>query len=210
MKNLQIKNCWAGDSLIRKHNIFTFPNLINLFAAYSFMGWIYELILKNFGKNSVINSVTNYGPFKTYYGIIGIIITIIFYYVLLPRLRRKSIIKIAVLGLFLAVFSSFIINFITTLSLEKALNIKVWDLNKTGKENMMVYYNMLSGLKYGLLAAFSFIFIYPGVTGLIMRMSKKTAKIQSIALACIMFGDIIISFFTRFSPYIQKLAEMVK
>lgn len=196
--------------MIKKHNIFTFPNLINLFAAYSFMGWIYELILKNFGKNSVINSVTNYGPFKTYYGIIGIIITIIFYYVLLPRLRRKSIIKIAVLGLFLAVFSSFIINFITTLSLEKALNIKVWDLNKTGKENIMVYYNMLSGLKYGLLAAFSFIFIYPGVTGLVMRMSKKTAKIQSIALACIMFGDIIISFFTRFSPYIQKLAEMVK
>lgn len=174
------------------------------------MGWIYELILKNFGKNSVINAVTNYGPFKTYYGIIGIIITIIFYYVLLPRLRRKSIIKIAVLGLFLAVFSSFIINFITTLSIEKALNIKVWDLNKTGKENIMVYYNMLSGLKYGLLAAFSFIFIYPGVTGLVMRMSKKTAKIQSIALACIMFGDIIISFFTRFSPYIQKLAEMVK
>lgn len=196
--------------MIKKHNIFTFPNLINLFAAYSFMGWIYELILKNFGKNSVINAVTNYGPFKTYYGIIGIIITIIFYYVLLPRLRRKSIIKIAVLGLFLAVFSSFIINFITTLSLEKALNIKIWDLNKTGKENMMVYYNMLSGLKYGLLAAFSFIFIYPGVTGLVMRMSKKTAKIQSIALACIMFGDIIISFFTRFSPYIQKLAEMVK
>lgn len=196
--------------MIKKHNIFTFPNLINLFAAYSFMGWIYELILKNFGKNSVINSVTNYGPFKTYYGIIGIIITIIFYYVLLPRLRRKSIIKIAVLGLFLAVFSSFIINFITTLSLEKALNIKIWDLNKIGKENMMVYYNMLSGLKYGLLAAFSFIFIYPGVTGLVMKMSKKTAKIQSIALACIMFGDIIISFFTRFSPYIQKLAEMVK
>lgn len=196
--------------MIKKHNIFTFPNLINLFAAYSFMGWIYELILKNFGKNSVINAATNYGPFKTYYGIIGIIITIIFYYVLLPRLRRKSIIKIAVLGLFLAVFSSFIINFITTLSLEKALNIKIWDLNKTGKENMMVYYNMLSGLKYGLLAAFSFIFIYPGVTGLVMRMSKKTAKIQSIALACIMFGDIIISFFTRFSPYIQKLAEMVK
>lgn len=196
--------------MIKKHNIFTFPNLINLFAAYSFMGWIYELILKNFGKNSVINAVTNYGPFKTYYGIIGIIITIIFYYVLLPRLRRKSIIKIAVLGLFLAVFSSFIINFITTLSLEKALNIKVWDLNKTGKENIMVYYNMLSGLKYGLLAAFSFIFIYPGVTGLVMKMSKKTAKIQSIALACIMFGDIIISFFTRFSPYIQKLAEMVK
>lgn len=196
--------------MIKKHNIFTFPNLINLFAAYSFMGWIYELILKNFGKNSVINAVTNYGPFKTYYGIIGIIITIIFYYVLLPRLRRKSIIKIAVLGLFLAVFSSFIINFITTLSLEKALNIKIWDLNKIGKENMMVYYNMLSGLKYGLLAAFSFIFIYPGVTGLVMKMSKKTAKIQSIALACIMFGDIIISFFTRFSPYIQKLAEMVK
>lgn len=196
--------------MIKKHNIFTFPNLINLFAAYSFMGWIYELILKNFGKNSVINAATNYGPFKTYYGIIGIIITIIFYYVLLPRLRRKSIIKIAVLGLFLAVFSSFIINFITTLSLEKALNIKIWDLNKIGKENMMVYYNMLSGLKYGLLAAFSFIFIYPGVTGLVMKMSKKTAKIQSIALACIMFGDIIISFFTRFSPYIQKLAEMVK
>lgn len=210
MRNLQIKSCWEGDSLIKKHNIFTFPNLINLFAAYSFMGWIYELILKNFGKNSVINAVTNYGPFKTYYGIIGIIITIIFYYILLPRLRRKSIIKIAVLGLFLAIFSSFIINFITTLSLEKALNIKVWDLNKTGKENIMVYYNMLSGLKYGLLAAFSFIFIYPGVTGLVMKMSKKTAKIQSIALACIMFGDIIISFFTRFSPYIQKLAEMVK
>lgn len=188
-----------------KPSIISLPGLINVFAAYSLLGWIYEQIIAKFGQEQIVQNLTNYGPFKPYYGLIGVIITILFTYVLLPKLRRKGIVKIAVLSLFLFVFSSIIISFVTSFTLDKALNIKVWDLSKNGKENFQAIYGVLSGIKYGVLGGLSLILVYPGVTKLIMKMGRKIAKYQSLILAGIMFSDTLIAIFNKLIPYIKSL-----
>ena len=88
------------------------------------------------------------------------------------------------------------------MTLDKALNIKLWDFSKGTKSNLMMYYNLISGVKYGLLGIFSLIFVYPGVTGLMLKMTRKIAIYQSIVLAIILIISAASMWIYRLAPYI--------
>lgn len=192
---------------VKKPSILSLPGLINVFVAYSFLGWLYELIINKYGNTELVGKVIGFGPFRPYYGIIGVAITLIFTYFILPQLRRKGIVRVAVLVLAVSVFSSFIINFITSFTLDKALGIQIWDFSKSSKENIMIFYSMLSGVKHGILAAFGLALIYPGVTRLMLRMGRRAARIQSLVLTFILFGNTIIGWFYKVMPYIESLKK---
>ena len=191
---------------MKKPQILSLPGLINVFAAYSLLGWIYELIIKKFGNTEIVHTL-NFGPLRPYYGIIGVIITLFFTYFILPQIRKKGILRMAVLLLAFSVFFGIISNFIATMTVEKALNIKLWDPTMSGKDNLMVYYNILSGIKYGLLGAISLILVYPGITGLMLRMGRKAAKLQSIALVFILFGNTIMAWIYKISPILKMIKK---
>lgn len=183
-------------------NIISLPGLINIFFAYSFLGWVYERILQYMGRSSALNDILSFGPLKPYYGIIGVCVTLIFYYIILPKMRRSGILKAVALFIFISVFLSIILNFLSTMTLDKALNIKLWDFSKGTKSNLMMYYNLIFGVKYGLLGIFSLIFVYPGVTGLMLKMTRKIAIYQSIVLAIILIISTASMWIYRLAPYI--------
>lgn len=183
-------------------NIISLPGLINIFFTYSFLGWVYERILQYMGRSSALNDILSFGPLKPYYGIIGVCVTLIFYYIILPKMRRSGILKAVALFIFISVFLSIILNFLSTMALDKALNIKLWDFSKGTKSNLMMYYNLISGVKYGLLGIFSLIFVYPGVTGLMLKMTRKIAIYQSIVLAIILIISTASMWIYRLAPYI--------
>lgn len=185
-------------------NIISLPGLINIFFAYSFLGWIYERILQYMGRSSALNNILSFGPLKPYYGVIGICVTLLFYYIIMPKMRKSGMIKTIAIFIFISVFLSIILNFFSTMTLNKALNIKLWDFSKGTKSNLMMYYNLISGVKYGLLGAFSLIFVYPGITGLMLKMTKKVAIYQSIILAIILAISTASMWIYRLAPYIYK------
>lgn len=113
----------------------------------------------------------------------------------------------AVLLLVFSVFFGIISNFVATMTVEKALNIKLWDPTMSGKDNLMVYYNILSGIKYGLLGAVSLILVYPGITRLMLRMGRRAAKLQSIALVFILFGNTIMTWVYKIGPILKMIKK---
>lgn len=191
---------------MKKPQILSLPGLINVFAAYSLLGWLYELIINKFGNPEIVHTL-NFGPLRPYYGIIGIIITLFFIYFILPQIRKKGIVRMAVLLLAFSVFFGIISNFVATMTVEKALNIKLWDPTMSGKDNLMVYYNILSGIKYGLLGAVSLILVYPGITRLMLRMGRRAAKLQSIALVFILFGNTIMTWVYKIGPILKMIKK---
>ncbi len=46
----------------------TIPQIIILFAAYSFMGWIIEVVYRSFTQRQLISAGFLYGPFIPIYG----------------------------------------------------------------------------------------------------------------------------------------------
>lgn len=96
----------------------TIPQIIILFAAYSFMGWIIEVVYRSFTQRQLINAGFLYGPFIPIYGFGAAFIILLDFIIHSWPLP----VKLVVYGIILTA-----IEYGTGFLFEKIFKLKLWD-----------------------------------------------------------------------------------
>lgn len=154
----------------------TISHLILLFAVYSFMGWIIEVVYRSVSQREFINAGFLFGPFVPLYGFGSAFL--IFLEFLIHQWPLP--IKIVVYGIVLT-----LIEYVTGFALEKTFKLKLWDYSDD-KFNIHGRVCLFFSLCWAALAAIFVTFIHPAVIRYFQ--SLETSVIHVVAVAFFLYG----------------------
>ena len=177
-------------------NLDKFRKLMVYFLCFSFIGWIYEVILFLVEDHIFVNRGFLYGPWLPVYGFGGIVIYYLFY-----RLKNKAVkikkINIRPLLIFIYItITSMIVELLTTL---------ICDLVKFDWRTLWYYgddiinfqgrISLFPGLKFGLIGLLGIYVIVP-LLDKFLNIKKKTIINLTYIIIIIFFIDVIVHIFT--------------
>jgi hypothetical protein len=159
-------------------------NLLLLFFAFSFVGWLWETIYFFSNTSGFINRGTMYGPWLPIYGVGGTLILI-----LLKDVREKPL-----LTFILSILICGVIEYSTATILWGARHLKYWDY--TG-----FFFNIqgrvcLEGLLvFGLGCIAAVYFLAPILDEVMSKIPQKVKTVLIISLVCLFTIDLLFSLY---------------
>jgi len=161
----------------------TIPQIIILFAAYSFMGWIIEVVYRSFTQRQLINAGFLYGPFIPIYGFGAALIILLDFIIHSWPLP----VKLVVYGIILTA-----IEYGTGFLFEKIFKLKLWDYS-SNKFNLHGRVCLLFSVLWTIMATAFVTFIHPLVLRYAQLPDKSSANIISAILVIYGLTDFIFS-----------------
>jgi uncharacterized membrane protein/HD superfamily phosphodiesterase len=146
--------------------------MILLFAIYSFMGWIIEVVYRSITQRQLINAGFLYGPFVPLYGFGTAFIIFLDFLIHSWPLPIKFI----VYGIILTA-----IEYFTGFIFEKIFKLKLWDYSEN-KFNVHGRVCLLFSMLWAVMAIIFIIFIHPAVLSYVQSMQRSFLQIASIVL----------------------------
>lgn len=174
---------WLGAHYHRKY---TSTDLLLLFFAFCFIGYVYEVVYSLIGTGHFINRGTMYGPWLPIYGVGGVVILL---------LLRKFIDKpVAVFFLIMVVCG--VLEYVGGWFLETYHHTKWWDytgffLNIQGRVCLE------SVLAFGIMGMMGIYFIAPSLAGLFDKLSRRWRYGLCIVLGAAFAADFV---YSQFNP----------
>ncbi len=175
----------------------TIFHIIVLFAIYSFMGWIIEVVYRSITQRQFINAGFLYGPFVPLYGFsAGLIIFLEFLIHPWPLP-----IKLIAYGIILT-----IIEYFTGFIFEKVFKLKLWDYSEN-KFNVHGRVCLLFSMLWAVMAIIFIIFIHPVVLSYVQSMERSFLQIVSIVLPVYGVTDFVFSI-ASITAFRKKIAYL--
>jgi hypothetical protein len=159
-------------------------NLILLFFAFSFVGWVWEIIYFFVNTGSFFNRGTMYGPWIPIYGVGGTFVLI-----LLKDVREHPL-----LTFFLSILICGVIEYSTATILWATRHLKYWDY--TG-----FFFNIqgricLEGLLvFGFGCSAAIYFLAPILDEIISKIPKSIKTVLIISFVCLFTIDLLFSYY---------------
>ncbi|MBN2038903.1 MAG: hypothetical protein JW864_02610 [Spirochaetes bacterium] len=153
------------------------------FMAYTFLGWIIEVIHRSLSQRRYVNAGFLFGPFLPVYGT-GAMIA-----VMLGSIFKglHPVFVFFLLGIILSVFEYF-----TGFFMEKLFNIKLWDYNNN-RFNIHGRVSLLYSTIWAFLAAVFLYLIHPTANRYLKFISSDIIKISSFLFIIYFFVDLFFS-----------------
>jgi uncharacterized membrane protein/HD superfamily phosphodiesterase len=164
-------------------NNITIPQVIVLFALYSFMGWIIEVLYRSITQRQFINAGFVYGPFVPLYGFgAGFIVFL------------ESLIRSWPLPMELIVYGLVLtsIEYFTGFAFEKIFKLKLWDYSDN-KFNINGRVCLLFSMLWAVMATVFVRFIHPVVLNHVQLIQSPFLHIASIVLVVYGVTDFVFS-----------------
>ena len=173
-----------------------FKNIMIYFICFSFIGWIYEVVLFLIEDHIFVNRGILYGPWLPVYGFGGTIIYFLFYKLKNNPIKIK---KINVRPLMIFIYITI------TAVLVELLTTYISDLFKSDWRTLWFYGDefmnfegriaLFPGLKFGLIGLLGIYVICPLIDKL-KNTNKKPIKIITYTIIILFIIDVIIHIFT--------------
>jgi len=181
-----------GDNL----NLFHF---IILFAVYSFMGWLIEVVYRSVTQRKLINAGFLHGPFIPIYGIGAAFILLLEYYFH----AQSLVLRVFLFGLTLTLLEYFV-GYCT----EKIFKLKLWDYSDS-RFNFHGRVSLAFSLAWVVLAVIFLAFIHPLVLQIFSRLNFLHVKVSAVIFSAYFLTDVLFSIIslTRFKQKISYLYE---
>lgn len=173
------------------HNIAVYEGIgafhgVILFAVYSFIGWIIEVVYRSASQRRFINAGFLYGTFIPIYGFSAIFIITLHYFIhTLP-----AIVQLLVYGVVLTA-----IEYAVGFLFEKIFNLKLWDYSET-KFNLHGRICLLFSLFWTALSFIFVTFIHPVVARYLLTLNETYLQAASIVFLTYMAVDFAVSIST--------------
>jgi uncharacterized membrane protein/HD superfamily phosphodiesterase len=180
----------------------TFDNItifhaIVLFAIYSFMGWMIEVVYRSVTQRQFINAGFVYGPFVPLYGFGAAFI--IFVDSLIHSWPLP--VKLIAFGIILT-----LIEYFTGLIFEKVFQLKLWDYSED-KFNFQGRVCLLFSILWAVMATIFITFIHPAVLHYIQSLNISFFHIASIVLIVYGITDFVFSIIS-ITEFRKKIAYL--
>jgi len=157
--------------------------LILLFFSYSFIGWLFEVVLCSIRDRKYVTRGFLIGPICPIYGCGGVVMTLV-----------AQPLKQSVLFFFLVcVVLCSILEYITSYILEKIFKARWWDYSQF-KLNINGRISLITSCAFGILGCLLIYGINPSLIKLYSKISMPYLSILTIILVITFIIDIIISF----------------
>lgn len=173
-------------------------NIILLFLSCSFIGWVLECLLLLYQEKRLINRGFLTGPMCPLYGAGAVSII-----VLLNRFKFN-----ALLVFVLATFLSAIIEYATSVILEKVFNTRWWDYSNE-KYHINGRLNLVTLFAFGIFGLILIYFYYPLFLGVISTIPEKGLNLITIILSLIFVIDATTSLIIAFK-FKEETMDMAK
>ena len=170
---------------------------IVLFAIYSFMGWIIEVVYRSISERQFINAGFLYGPFIPIYGFGAafiIILEFLIHHWPLP-------IKLIVYGIVLT-----LIEYFTGFIFEKIFKLKLWDYSDS-RFNIHGRVSLLFSLCWTALALIFITFIHPAVLRHVQSQDDSFLRVIAIVLLVYGITDFVFSI-VSITSFRKKIAYL--
>jgi len=160
----------------------TIEKLFLLFIIYSFIGWSIEVICKKIESGKFVNRGFLIGPYCPIYGVGGVIITVFLtkYY--------NSPITLFVMAMFICA----ILEYLTSLILEKLFNARWWDYSRY-KFNINGRVCMETMIPFGLLGCLIIYILNPFFINIMSSFDMKVIDVLFILFLTIFLLDMVVS-----------------
>lgn len=167
---------------------FSYETLFLLFIAYSFLGWLIEVINEIVTCHRFVNRGFLIGPYCPIWGCGGVLITLL--------LSKYSEHPITLFILAIVICSA--LEYITSLIMEKMFKLRWWDYSNR-KYNLNGRICAETMIPFGLLGLLMIYVINPSIFKLISLLDKNTLKTVSMAILVIFVLDLFVSVYTLIS-----------
>ena len=175
----------------------TIFQIIVLFAIYSFMGWIIEVIYRSFSQRQFINAGFLYGPFVPIYGFGAAFIIGLQYFIHPWPLP----VELIVYGLVLTATE-----YVTGLFIEKIFKLKLWDYSDS-KFNLNGRVSLLFSIFWTIMALAFVTLIHPAVLRYVRTLNQSFLQIFSIVLLAYGITDLVFSI-VSITAFRRKIAYL--
>ncbi|HPD57471.1 MAG TPA: HD domain-containing protein [Smithellaceae bacterium] len=162
---------------------FTLFHTVALFAAYSFLGWLIEVVYRSISQRKFVNAGFLYGPFIPIYGMGAFcILALDFLLRDWPFIARTVFFGVALTLL------EYIIGYLT----EKIFDLRLWDYSKT-RFNLHGRVSLPFSLGWMALAVIFLVFIHPAVSGYLFKYDYSQMRFFAVAFLVYFLTDFIFS-----------------
>jgi uncharacterized membrane protein/HD superfamily phosphodiesterase len=146
--------------------------MVLLFAIYSFMGWIIEVVYRSITQRQLINAGFLYGPFVPLYGFGAAFIIFVDFLIHSWPWPVKFIVYSIILTA---------IEYFTGFIFEKIFKLKLWDYSEN-KFNIHGRVCLLFSMLWAVMAIIFIIFIHPAVLSYVQSLRRSFIQTASIIL----------------------------
>ena len=160
----------------------TFFHLLTYFVIYSFLGWIFESVVRTIYERKIINTGFLIGPFCPIYGF-GAIIMLLF----LDQFKNNIFILF-----FISVIILTLWEYMVGVLLEKLFHTKYWDYSDH-KCNYKGRICLTNSIAWGVLGVLFIIYIHPFIIQILGYIDFMYVAIVASIIALILLIDAIIS-----------------
>lgn len=164
-------------------NITDIPQIILLFAIYSFTGWILEVIYRSFNNRRFINAGFLYGVFIPIYGTGALTLVLLNYLIS----DANTAVKFTVFTLTLTA-----IEYITGVLSEKIFNLTLWDYSEN-KFNINGKVCLPFSASWGIMALIFTEYMHPFTVSVIYQIPEEISKTTAIIFSLYLLTDTILS-----------------
>lgn len=159
-----------------------FINYFLWLISYSFLGWLYESIIRSAGERRLVNSGFLNGPVCPVYGF-GALAAIFALYQ-----RTNNVWTLFFAGMLLTC----IIEYITAVLLEKLFDAKWWDYSND-RFNIQGRISLRGGVVFGILSVLLIKYIHPFISGLFAQLPNWMLVASASILFFVMMLDLFIT-----------------
>ncbi len=161
----------------------TISQIIILFAVYSFMGWIIEVIYRSITQRQIINAGFLFGPFIPIYGFGASFIILLEF-----QIKQWPLpVIIVTYGILLTV-----IEYIAGFILEKTFKLKLWDYSQN-KFNIHGRICLLFSLFWTALAIIFVMFIHPFILKHVQLLGMSLLNVSAVVFLIYGMTDLVFS-----------------
>jgi len=178
-------------------NDITIPQLIVLFAIYSFMGWVIEVVYRSVTQRQLINAGFVYGPFVPLYGFGAAFVIFVEYFIRTWPLP----VQLITYGIILTA-----IEYFTGFIFEKIFKLSLWDYTDN-RFNIHGRVCLLFSTLWAVLATIFVIFIHPVVLRHVQALQWPFLHIASIVLFIYGITDFVFSIIS-ITSFRKKIAYL--
>ncbi len=183
------------------HYLFEIQYCIILFAIYSFLGWIAEILYRSATRKQFVNAGFLYGPFVPIYGI-GALLLLLIHHLLHDA---PFIIEIIAYGVTLSAME-----YAAGALTEKLFGIKLWDYTEN-RYNLHGRVCLSFSAAWTLFALLFIVYIHPAVHSLVHSIDREIIRLSAMLLSVYLVIDFTLSVCTlkSFTRMVSSLFESI-
>lgn len=163
--------------------------LLFYLIVYSFLGFVLERIINVIYFGTWVDNSVLYGPYQPMYGL-GVILTLIFYQVVIKKIRIGFPLK-AVSIIIAAIVFTGLSEYASGTLYEMAYDKQLWDYQASFSLCSHPYVCIIPTGLFGILSAITVIYIHP----IIAMISRTIPKLIKYAIIGIFLLDVIVTYY---------------